>query len=167
MDPNSEQDETFPASDKDPVYVLSSVSNAPASVQLSQVLPNASPVKGYSCPKVTVKRDESDLARGNTAPRLSMHPGDEANTREAVVAWREWKLTTISGRNCKPPKDFTVIVSVEDTGESLVGWQKSSIFQLPVSQFSDDPSKFFNFFSSRYWHPTSCAEAFVPALFAS
>ena len=116
MDPNSDEDEKFPSSEG-PVYVVNSVSKAPGSVQLSQIVPNASPGKNYSSSRVHVRRDEADLARGNTAPRLSMHPGDEANTREAVAAWREWKLTTISGRSCKPPKDFTVIVSVEDTGD--------------------------------------------------
>jgi histidine kinase 2/3/4 (cytokinin receptor) len=114
MDPHSENDESFPASES--VYIVGSrdpAPRAPASIQLSQVLPNSSPQSSYNS-----RRDEADLARGNTAPRLSMHPGDEANTREAVAAWRAWKLTTISGRNCKPPKDFTVIVSVEDTGDT-------------------------------------------------
>lgn len=115
MDPNADINERF-LSSEDPVYVLNSVAKSPGSIQLSQILPNGSPIKGYSYPRIHVRRDESDLARGNTAPRLSMQPGDEGNTREAVVAWREWKLTTVSGRNCKPPKDFTVIVSVEDTG---------------------------------------------------
>lgn len=118
MDPHSESGEGFPSSE-DPVYVVNSVSKAPGSVQLSQVLPNASPYKGYSCSRrgSDVRRDESDLAGGNTAPRLSMYSSKEANMREAVAAWREWKLTTISGRNCKPPKDLTIIVSVEDTGD--------------------------------------------------
>ena len=113
MDPHSENDESFPASES--VYIVGSrdpASRAPASIQLSQVLPNSSSQSSYNS-----RRDEADLARGNTAPRLSMHPGNEANTKEAVAAWRDWKLTTTSGRNrSQPPKDFTVIVSVEDTG---------------------------------------------------
>lgn len=119
MDPRSEDDERFPASES--VYIegtRDSAPRAPASIQLLQVLPNSSPQSSYKSKSGGLRREESNLARGNTAPRLSMHPGDEANTREAVAAWRAWKLTTVSGRNCKPPNDFTVIVSVEDTGDS-------------------------------------------------
>lgn len=114
MDPHSEEEESSP--DCQSVYIVDPTPKAPASIQLSQVVPNPSPHQSYHYPKTGLRREASDLARGNTAPRLSMHPGDEANTIEAVLAWRAWKLTTISGRTCKPPKDFTVIVSVEDTG---------------------------------------------------
>lgn len=114
MDPYSEEEENFP--DGESVFIVDPARKAPASIQLSQVLPN--PSSHY--PKTGLRREASDLARGNTAPRLSMHPDDEGNSLEAVLAWRAWKLTTISGRTCKPPKDFTVIVSVEDTGDQLV-----------------------------------------------
>lgn len=92
---------------------------SPGEIQLSQVLPNASPVQALNLLGSASANYEGSLRRGNTAPRLSIHPGDEYNTREALDAWREWKLKTISGRNCKPPKNFTIIVSVEDTGNGF------------------------------------------------
>nr|XP_024402956.1 probable histidine kinase 5 isoform X1 [Physcomitrium patens]XP_024402957.1 probable histidine kinase 5 isoform X1 [Physcomitrium patens]XP_024402958.1 probable histidine kinase 5 isoform X1 [Physcomitrium patens]XP_024402959.1 probable histidine kinase 5 isoform X1 [Physcomitrium patens] len=97
MDPYSEKDHN--GSSSEPVGLVSSDPKAKGSIQLSQVLPNAS--YGLDSSKVlrggVFRRDETDLARGNTAPRLSMHSGDEGNTREAVEAWRAWKLTTMSG----------------------------------------------------------------------
>lgn len=92
---------------------------SPGEIQLSQVLPNTSPVQALNILGSASANHEGSLRRGNTAPRLSIHPGDEYNTREALDAWREWKLKTISGRNCRPPKNFTIIVSVEDTGKDF------------------------------------------------
>lgn len=89
-------------------------------IQLSQVLPNDSPDQGLHYASGVLGSNDASLERGNTAPRLSIQPGDALNTREAVALWRDWKLTTTSGRTCKPPKNFTVIVSVEDTGTTAL-----------------------------------------------
>lgn len=115
MDPHADRDEGVPQSSELPMYIVSGVSKAPGSVHLSRVMPKVYSYKGW--PATTdLQKDEPDLARGDTAPRLSMHPRNEFKTRTMLAAWRRWKLTSSSGRNCKPPKDFTIIVSIEDTG---------------------------------------------------
>ncbi|KAG0620695.1 hypothetical protein M758_4G236100 [Ceratodon purpureus] len=106
---------------------------APGDVQLSQVLPNN-----------TLSQDEgfdgSSLSNGNTAPRLSIQPGSELSTRETVELWRTWKLKTSSGRNCKPPENFTIIASVEDTGNGIPNHLEHRLFQ-PFSQSDSNTSR--------------------------
>lgn len=112
MDPNLEHRPDIPV-------VVNHKGVSPGEIQLSQILPNACPVEALNTLGSASANYEGSLRRGNTAPRLSIHPGDEYNTREALDAWRDWKLKTISGRNCKPPTNFTIIVSVEDTGNDF------------------------------------------------
>jgi histidine kinase 2/3/4 (cytokinin receptor) len=104
----------------DPHFGHDSESGALSQKARAQVLPNDSPDQGLHYASGVLGSNDASLERGNTAPRLSIQPGDALNTREAVALWRDWKLTTTSGRTCKPPKNFTVIVSVEDTGTTAL-----------------------------------------------
>lgn len=79
------------------------------------------------------------LRGGSTAPRLSIQPGTEFNSREAVESWRKWNLKT-SALNCKPPSHFTIIASVEDTGIGIPQHLEKRLFQ-PFSQANSSTSR--------------------------
>lgn len=151
MDPNQ---------DTNPDYTSINIDHkgaAPGDVQLSQVLPNGNHSQDAGF-------DGSSLSRGNTAPRLSIQSGNELNNRETVDLWRKWNLKSRSGRVCRPPSHFVIIVSVEDTGAARFHHAvvaMSTYLHLIYFQFLISPITF------RKWYPLPSGASAVPAFFSS
>lgn len=76
----------------------------------------------------------------DVAPRLSIQPGSESNRSEALDLWRKWEWKNLSGSHCKPPNQFILIVSVEDTGPGIPCHMEPRLFQ-PFSQADSNSSR--------------------------